>query len=741
MTLETNDATDALSLTRSFFRVFSVPELADVIISYLSKTNVLSLRSVCRALHRAISPFRWIGGDVASMTECFQGADQDPLYEFKKYNVRTLGSDKVPLAREVEHESMRRALRECPNLTALRLSFYWEENWAETMDAIMDAFKDNVFAVLQCGEPLPFSSSFADMSLSTGSTSNNNDKSLLVNHYRPQNSVPATGLKLLYLRFQPQEDDVLLPANLSTALDALSKRTIEITPDIAPYVERHAVLSRLVTPATPTSPMSLPVLPQLRLLDISIPCKQNFVVSWDSLVRFLTTVAPNLKELWLNRISVQVTSDDLNTEGPEITSLKILGFRCLIGDALAKRVVKTFTQIEELSVYNITPFWHQTHIASPSAVGCWPMSKGDRRLSATTSGNGNRTRSGAKQDDDEYKWTPFPYLKFLRLRSPNQKVRLETIAGLVPLEEHQVPYCFNNLFLEGGHVDGLQTALSLKMPPSLRLQRLTVLSHADWNPSVDKECDRIWAQLLMKPCCDELRALSFFQRTTIIRSVIADLRTDMTLRGKNAALLGDDSSSPHIIQDEEDKADGFQEDEQAVEERKEREIVNLYSSEAYLSVLRQSIRTKISFASHLRSLRLQGYWARHVASKAFIMDVNLFLHCCPRLTDFWMLDGSVSDVDLLFKGLGRCPDSSPQLSTAGSDPHSAAEGGNEDLTNSTTPEIIIDRGLHDVAWINGERPHLQKLQLGMSGPMDNGEIEKRLRERFRHMDMLRLYFQ
>ncbi|GJJ74699.1 hypothetical protein EMPS_07057 [Entomortierella parvispora] len=629
-----------------------------------------------------------------------------------------------------EAVSLRRALRECPNLTVLRLAFAWEENWNDMKEAVTEAFKDNVLAMLQNGDHESLTKAIAQLSLSTRLFDSN--PHLLDNHLM-QSSVPATGLKLLYLRFLPPEDVPIEPVNLATVLDSLSKQTVEITPDFAFHLQRHPVLARLVNAATPVSPMSLPIFPQLGLLDISAPHKQNFVISWESLVQFLVSGAPNLKELWLNRISVLVVGDNLDQEGPEITSLKILGFRCLIGDELAKRVVKTFPQIEELSVYNITPFWQQTDVASTNNVKHWPLSKDDQGYSFT--GSSNRTRSGADQEDDEFKRTPFPFLKYLRLRSPNQKIRLETLTDLAPLNELPMPQCFDNLFLEGGHVDGLQTALSLKFPSSLRLQRLTILSHADWNPSVDKESDRIWAQYLMKPCCDEIKSLSLFHRTTIIRAIILDVRNDMSSLEREAGLLGDDKEQSTAPADEGDLGDI-----ESGEDTEEEDIVRLYSSEAYLSVLRQNIRIKVSFVFHLRSLRLQGYWLRNIASEAFILDVNLFLHCCPRLTDFWMLDGSVSDVDLLFRGLGRCPDP-PQQSKTSIDLEAVDDGGGEKLETPATPEIALDKELHDVSWINGERPHLQKLQLGMSIPKDDGEIERNLRARFRHMDTLRLFFQ
>ncbi|KAG0045521.1 hypothetical protein BGZ83_009297 [Gryganskiella cystojenkinii] len=754
-------------------RVFALPELAEAILCFLVKDSILSLRQVCKVFNRAVAATRWLGKSLLKAGEFYldeanchrsdhgtlvldQPLDPDSirLKEFKQSCIVSLGTLEKGIE-SMEADLVLRAVREWPNLATLRLAILWEQEASEVVDFLVKAVKYNTEAVV---------AGMADMevltkTMASSSLNTDPDQQVVTTTATASISQPILGLRNLYLRVMRE---IGPKTALEPLFDGLASCRLPLPQDMTSRSSSSTcnnINSTQWSPSSaslPISPTTLPILPHLTVLDLSARhTNEGFVVHWETLVRFVANDAPNLKELWMNRVDVTLR-DYAEHEGPVIPTLKILGLRCIIPSELARRVIRTFPRLEELSVHRLDTLWQQSDTVNTitttatidKSMHSWAVVP--QQLPTSTS---------SPIEDEEKFWTPFPDLKFLRLRSPNQREFLPSPQSndlstiLEPTVRYHLPECFDNLFLEGGPLEGLQTTLALDMS-RVRLTRLTIGSHADWDAGVDVQCDHLWAKFLMRPCCESILSVTLFHRTSIIQALVSNVSKELDLEQvsqstststrSNHMPLG--SEMPSTTENNDEGHDA--------------------PSDLYKVRLRQAIQTKIKFTSQIRLLRLQGYWKDRTAPTKIIQDLNHFLHCCPNLTDISMQDGSVNveDIEVLFEGLGRCPTTTAtaldtvaaeSLVVNSADKNDARHPEDSNHQRATmrnnTADVNGGGGGHSVvddddvddkeSWIYGERPHLQKIALSLSCLQDEGQIEKRLNARFRCLDELRLSFQ
>ena len=81
-----------------------------------------------------------------------------------------------------------------------------------------------------------------------------------------------------------------------------------------------------------------------------------------------------------------------------------------------------------------------------------------------------------------------------------------------------------------------------------------------------------------------------------------------------------------------------------------------YPDNGQLTTIRQTIRARVPFVNHLRTLDLRGYPLLFPEPSDLIQKLNHFLRSCPHLSDLGLMDIKHQDVPKLFHGLGYCPE-------------------------------------------------------------------------------------
>ncbi|KAF8940693.1 hypothetical protein EDD21DRAFT_365612 [Dissophora ornata] len=465
-------------------RLFSIPELADVILSYLQFHDICSLRLVCSIARDActdtIPRHRWFFKDV----KCIHSQRANPILNLPDNResallVRSLEMELPPygLCREM-FDFGDQAILQCSNLAVLsyknaRIRKDEPEKRPRHQNDTNSHYNDN-----------NVKSHLGDGELDHG---NEEDGDFDVDRCRMARQLMALAPRLKKLR---------------VSMWKVKQRNKDDNTNVVKWWVLED-LDRFWGTILMAGQSSRPSFQSLQVLDISGWYPENILpLKWTTLVRCLRQM-PVLRDLSIVLMELQHDDDVGEHTNDEFPNIEKLEYSSALPTEVAPLLVNAFPCLQDLSINDIVHLWTRDHSSNSTDT-------------ATTTSTSN-CDPWTDAERTEMFWTPFPRLRRLSINN-NLDAMASTKSNVLSLSNLPLPNTLVELeigtFKRPANLssdrseDNYEGRLTIQ--PGMVLNRLTIK-----NVHIN-----LGADLLSQECCNRLTHLSIMDDVRLLRLLL-----------------------------------------------------------------------------------------------------------------------------------------------------------------------------------------------------------------------------